>query len=219
MPLDKVTIPSYSKKQECFNYISHFLGLVLALFVFVFSLIKFINKEISGLYFIGLIIFVVSMSVVYLVSGIYHLLNKDNPRKKLFRVLDHCLIYLLIAGTYTPICFTLFDKNIIGLILVISEWSGALIGIILNAFFFDKKVVKIISFFLYVALGWLVLFTGGFIYLDKMAFAFILGGGITYTIGALLYALGHKKTYFHCIFHVFVLMSTILQTIGILILM
>lgn len=218
MSLDKVSIPNYSRKQENFNALSHALGLLIALFMFVFSVIKLMKAEITTLYFFGLLIFALSITLVYLVSAIYHYLNKDNIHKKLFRVLDHCTIYLLIAGTYTPICFTLFNVHIVGLVMLVIEWSGALLGIILNAFFFDKKATQITSFILYVVMGWLALYSGGFLYMDKFVFLFILLGGITYTIGSILYAFGHHHTSFHSIFHVFVLISTILQTIGIILL-
>ena len=218
MSVEQISIPSYTRKQENFNALSHFLGILLALIVLVFTINKFANNEISLLYATGLTIFAVSMLAVYLISGIYHYLDKDNYYKKVFRVLDHCTIYLLIAGTYTPICFVMASVNIMGSILVISQWAGAIIGIILNLFFFENKVCKIISFILYVVMGWLVMFTGGFIYLPSRAFAFILAGGITYTIGSILYALGHKNMNLHCVFHVFVLVSTLIQMIGVMLL-
>lgn len=218
MSVEQISIPSYTRKQENFNAWSHFLGIFLALVLFVFTIHKFTSNQISLLYTVGLLIFAISMLAVYLISGIYHYLNKDNYYKKVFRVLDHCTIYLLIAGTYTPICFVMASVNTMGLILVISEWIGAIIGIFLNLFFFEKKPAMVISFILYVAMGWLVLFTGGFIYLAAKPFAFILGGGITYTIGSILYALGHKNMNLHCIFHVFVLVSTLIQMIGVMLL-
>ena len=215
MSIEKVIIPDYSRKEETFNALSHILGTLVALTVFVFGLIKLINQEISLFYFFGLLIFAITAFLVYLISATYHYLDKDKYLKKVFRIIDHCTIYLLIAGTYTPICFVLMTTHVIGLIMLIIEWSGAIIGIILKAFFFDKKVARVIAFFLYIIMGWLTLYTGGFLYIPTTCFVFVLVGGITYTIGSILYALGHKNTRFHCIFHVFVLMSTILQTIGI----
>lgn len=218
MSLEKVVIPDYSRKQELFNAISHILGVLIALFVFIFALIKLINGSISVFHFIGLLIFSITTFAVYLISATYHYLNKDNKYKKLFRIIDHCTIYLLIGGTYTPICFVLMNEHIIGLIMLIIEWSGALIGIVLKAFFFDKKVARLISFLLYIIMGWLALYSGGFLYMPSLVFLFILIGGITYTIGSILYALGHKNTNFHCIFHIFVIVSTIIQTIGVILL-
>ena len=216
MSVDEVLIPEYTRKQETFNALSHFLGIFVAMFVLGFDLVKLIKNEISLFYFFGLLIFALSMFLVYGVSSLYHYMDKDNYYKKLFRVLDHCMIYLLIAGTYTPICFVLMKEHVVGLVMLIIQWSGALLGIILNAFFFNNKVAGAISFILYVVMGWLVLFTGGFIYIKTLSFAYILAGGIAYTIGAIIYGIGHKKIGYHCIFHVFVLVSTILQMVGVL---
>ena len=215
MSLDSIAIPNYSRKQEVFNALSHFLGVVIALVIIVFGVFKLASGSINLFHFFGLLIFGVTALAVYTISGVYHYLNKDNRVKKIFRVIDHCTIYLLIAGTYTPICFVLMDIHIIGLIMLIIEWVGAIIGIVLKSFFFDKKAARVVAFFLYVIMGWLAVYSGGFLYMPSMSFIFILIGGIIYTIGSVLYAIGHKNTNFHCIFHVFVLVSTIIQTIGV----
>ena len=210
-----IEIPSYSRKEELFNSISHMLGLPVAFFILLRAISLFISNQISLFYLAGLIIFAMSACAVYLVSSIYHYLGNDSFYKRLFRIIDHCTIYLLIAGTYTPICFVLSQTNVIGIIMLVVEWVGALLGIILNAFFFKHKTARVISFILYVLMGWLAVYSGGFLYLSKMCFTFILLGGVVYTIGSVLYAIGHKNTLFHSVFHVFVLISTIIQTIGV----
>lgn len=215
MSLDSIQIPNYSRKQEMFNALSHFLGVVIALTIIVFGIVKLVDGSINLFYFLGLLIFGITALAVYTISGVYHYLDKDNKLKKIFRVIDHCTIYLLIAGTYTPICFVLMDIHFVGLIMLIAEWIGAIVGIILKAFLFDKKAARVVAFFLYVLMGWLAVYSGGFLYMPSMSFLFILLGGITYTIGSILYALGHKNTNFHSVFHVFVLVSTIIQTIGV----
>ena len=214
--ITQIEIPSYSKKEETFNSISHLLGFPVAVFVLMFSINLFINNKISLFYFIGLLIFAFSMAAVYLISAIYHYLDLDSYIKKFFRVLDHCTIYLLIAGTYTPICVVLMSEHVIGLIMLIIEWSLAALGIFLNAMFFRSKVVQVISLILYLAMGWLVLFCGGFIYMSAFSFGFVLAGGIIYSIGSILYSVGKKNLWFHCIFHVFVLVSTVIQAIGVM---
>ena len=218
MSLDSIQIPNYSRKQELFNSLSHFIGIAVALTILVFAFINLTNGNIGAFYFVGLLIFGITALAVYTISGVYHYLDKDNKAKKIFRVIDHCTIYLLIAGTYTPICFVLTDIHIVGLIMLIVEWVGAILGIILKAFFFDKKAARVTAFFLYVIMGWLAVYSGGFLYMPSMSFLFILIGGIIYTIGSVLYAIGHKNTNFHCVFHVFVLVSTIIQTIGVFLL-
>ena len=215
MSIEGIPIPNYSHKQEYFNAFSHFLGVVIAAIVLFFAISKYIANDISVFYLVGLCIFSFTTCALYLVSGVYHFLDKERWAKKFFRVIDHCTIYILIAGTYTPICFVILTTHMVGLVMLIVEWVCAIIGIILNAFFFDRKAAKTIAFILYVAMGWLALYSGGFLYINSLSFLFILLGGITYTIGSILYALGNKNTDFHCVFHVFVLASTVLQTIGI----
>ena len=213
---NSIEIPEYTDKQEAFNTISHMLGIPIAIFIAGFGILEFIDNRMSLYHLVGLLIFAISASAVYFVSYLYHGLNKYDDRKKFLRVLDHSMIYLLIAGTYTPICFVLLETNIIGLIMLLIEWIGAVFGIILNVFLFQKRWASIASFVLYLVMGWLCLYCGGFLYMPKMSFIFILAGGITYTIGSILYGLGHKNMNFHSVFHVFVLLGTIIQSVGVL---
>ncbi len=217
--LSAIDIPNYTLGQEIFNGISHFLGIPLGLIVISLSFdLKFLIG-IDTISFIGLLIYGLSLVALYLVSGLYHI---ETPRKekskKVKRVLDHCTIYFLIAGTYTPICLFINQTNQIGLIVLILEWIMAVIGALLNLIDFNNKVVKGISMFLYLGLGWLVLFSGAFTYLPISPFAFILTGGILYTIGSITYGIGHKNLNFHSIFHVFVLLGSLFQCIGVLML-
>ena len=211
-----IDIPPYTKKQERFNTISHFLGIPLAIILLIIGIVFLASGKIDISPFLGLLVFVITIIDVYLVSSVYHGTDGESFNKKLLRVIDHCTIFLLISGTYTPICVVIMQEHIIGLIMLIIEWGSALIGIVLNAFFFKCKAVQVISLVLYLAMGWLVLFCGGFIYMPAMSFAFVLAGGIVYSIGSILYGIGKKNLNFHCIFHVFVIVSTIVQAIGVL---
>lgn len=211
-----IDIPPYTDKQESFNGISHALGIIVALIISLIALVSFSNNNLALVDFVGLLVFVSTITAVYFVSSLYHFTPHDDPNKKAYRVLDHCTIYLLIAGTYTPVCLSLMDKHIIGLIMLIIEWTCVVLGMIMNAFFFNKKYIKVLSLILYLGMGWLVLVSGGFLYMTPMSFGFILAGGIVYSIGAILYGVGKKNLRFHCIFHVFVLLSTIVQSIGVL---
>ena len=217
--LDKISIPNYSFKQEKFNSISHFIGVPIGFIILVTSFILLSLKTIRFDFFVGLFIYSISIISLYFASGLYHSESADNTNsKKIKRVLDHCTIYVLIAGTYTPICLYLASITYVGYILLAVEWFLAIIGIAINAIDFSNIYVKIISMVLYLGLGWLILFSGQFIYLPFESFLFILIGGIIYTIGSILYGIGHKKIYFHSIFHIFVLIGTILQAIGVLLL-
>ena len=215
--IEEIKIPEYTKGQERFNTISHVIGIPLAFVILFIGLYRLIIKAIDVTAFLGLLVFVITIIDVYFVSSLYHGTPANTFNKKLFRVLDHCTIYLLIAGTYTPICVVLMNEHIVGLVMLLVEWGCAVIGIILNAFFFKSKAVQVISLILYLAMGWLVLFCGGFLYMSAISFGFVLAGGIVYSIGAILYAVGKKKNLnLHSVFHVFVLVSTIIQAIGVL---
>ncbi len=214
--ISDVKVPNYTKGQERFNTISHLIGIPLAIIIFIIGLVALASQKFNASYFLGVLIFVITIIDVYFVSSLYHSTPLDSFNKKLFRVLDHCTIYLLIAGTYTPICVVLMSEHVIGLIMLLIEWGLAALGIFLNALFFKSKVVQIISLALYLIMGWLVLFCGGFIYMTPLSFGFVLAGGIIYSIGSILYSVGKKNLWFHCIFHVFVLISTIVQAIGVM---
>lgn len=215
----KISIPKYTFKQELFNSVSHFLGAPIGIATIVAAFILYFINNIQIGYFIGLLVFGLSTIALYLVSGLYHIESPNKPiNKKIKRVLDHCTIYLLIAGTYTPICIYISIFNVVGIVILIIEWFLAAVGILINAVDFTNKFVKGISMFLYLALGWMIIFSGGFIYLPFNAFLFILIGGILYTIGSILYGVGHKNLSFHSIFHIFVLLGTLFQCVGVLLL-
>lgn len=214
----RVKVPSYNKKQESFNTISHVVGIPIAIVILIVGLVLFFKGNMTPSYFLGLLVFVITIIDVYFVSSLYHSTPTNTFNKKLFRVIDHCTIYLLIAGTYTPICVVLMTNHVVGLIMLLIEWGLAALGIALNALLFNKKTVQIISLFLYLIMGWLVLFCGGFLYMPILSFSFVLAGGIIYSIGCILYSVGKKNLWCHSIFHVFVLVSTIVQSIGVLLL-
>ncbi len=147
-------------------------------------------------------------------STLYHSLAVNNA-KRVFRIIDHCSIYLLIAGTYTP--YTLVAlPNPLGLILFSIVWGVAILGIVLNAV--NLRKYKVISCISYLVLGWVIIFAykpltecipwGGVLLL--------VAGGIVYTVGAIFYGFGRKVRYFHSIFHIFVLAASILHFLSIL---
>lgn len=210
-------LPNYSIAEERFNYISHIVGGVVGVMALISCvIISSWKHDLMGIY--TSIIYGITMVLLYCMSSIYHGL-RDSIAKRVFQVLDHCAIYILIAGTYTPIalCCIREVNPKIGWGLFIFEWSMAVVAIIFNAI--DLKQYEVFSMICNLVMGWGVvvvlplamkaLTLGGFIY--------ILVGGILYTIGAVLYGLGIKKrSYMHCIFHIFVLLGTIAQLIGII---
>ena len=153
-------------------------------------------------------------------SAIYHFLN-PNKAKKLFRIFDHCTIFLLIAGTYTPIVLvSIREANaLLGWGIFALVWGVSSLGIVLNAI--DLKKYEIFSMICYLGLGWCIIL-GGKTALQAIPFPammLILAGGIAYTIGAAFYAVAAKKKwrYIHSVFHLFVVLGSILQYFGIII--
>ncbi len=209
-------VPKYSSSQDDFNFYSHLLGIPLGIAIIVASIVIFLKGIIDVPSLIGLLIFGITTTTLYSVSSIYHKTPIDHKCKKIKRAIDHSTIYALIAGTYTPICISLMSKTNLALVVLILQWSLALIGIFINLYNLKNKYVKAISMVLYIAMGWMILFTTLFTYLSTEAFILILLGGISYTLGSILYGIGHKKNlWFHAVFHVFVLIGTILQAIGV----
>lgn len=147
--------------------------------------------------------------MLYLMSCLYHAL-KVNRAKRVFRVIDHCTIFLMIAGTYTP--YTLVTlRGITGWVLFGVVWSVGILGIVLNAVSL-KRFAKL-SVICYILMGWVVLFASRQLMaaLARDGLWLLLAGGIAYTIGAVLYCIGAKKKYFHSVFHFFCLIGTILH--------
>lgn len=211
-------LPNYSKGEEIANMTSHIVGAVVGLIALVLCIIFAVkNKNLYGI--VGGSIFGASMILLYTISSIYHGLSPKLTAKKVFQVLDHCTIFLLIAGTYTPIilCTIREYSSIMGWSLFAIVWILAIIGIILNAI--DLKKYKVFSMICYLGMGWCILPLLGklSLMLDKGAITLLLLGGIAYTIGAVLYIIGSKKKYYHTIFHIFVNIGSLLHFLCILI--
>ncbi len=204
-------LPSYTRKEELFNMISHIVGggfgvVALALCV-VFSAIKGNPWSV-----VGSAIYGASLISLYTMSSVYHGL-KSEMGKKVMQVLDHCTIYFLIAGTYTPIllsCLIPYSPawgwTIFGLV-----WGCAAVGVVFAAI--DHKKFAVLSMICYIGMGWCIVIAGK-VALEAIPFAglmWLLAGGIAYTIGAVLYVIGRKKKYMHCVFHIFCIIGSILQ--------
>ena len=152
------------------------------------------------------------MIASYTMSSIYHGL-RPNTGKKVFQILDHCSIYLFIAGTYTPFCLVTFMQYdmLLGWIMFAVVWALAIIGIVLNAI--DLKKYRVFSMICYIVMGWCIIFRIDLLpqLLTMPGFILLLLGGIVYTLGAILYGVGVKIKYMHSIFHLCVVLASILQ--------
>ena len=206
--MSEITIPKYTLGEELMSSISHGVGALLSIAALVLCVVfSAIHGNPAAV--VASALYGSSLVILYTMSCLYHAL-KPNKAKRVFRIFDHCSIFLLIAGTYTP--YTLVTlAGTTGWILFGVIWGAAILGIVLNAI--DLEKYSKISVACYLAMGWAVIFaikpliaalpTGGLIYL--------LLGGIAYSVGVILYALGSKRRYMHSIWHFFVLAGSILQ--------
>lgn len=213
--MKKITIPKYNLCEELINSISHGLGVILGIIALVLT-ITFSARNHSPIGVVSSCIYGVTMIIMYLNSCLYHAFSPKLKAKKVFRVLDHCDIYLFIAGCYTPYCLCLIGGTK-GWIIFSVIWTSAIIGVLLNAINLEKFQVP--SLILYLIMGWMIIFSYDSISntLALPGLILLIAGGIVYTLGAILYGIGSKKKYFHSIFHFFVLAGSILQFLSILI--
>lgn len=204
----KISLPSYTFGEEMINSLSHAIGTGLSIAGLILLLIKSIATG-DPWKIVTSILFGISLILLYFMSTLYHALPATII-KRIFRVFDHCTIYVLIAGTYTP--FTLVSlRNSVGWAVMIVIWLAAIIGIVLNAL--DVERFAKASMICYLAMGWCIVLT----FRPLMAAVATTGilllilGGIAYTIGAILYGIGSKHRYMHSVWHFFVLAGSILH--------
>lgn len=202
------------KPKDPGSAITHFIGMIMALFAATPLLIKAANEP-DRIHVISLAIFIISMILLYGASATYHSLNLSEKSNRILRKLDHMMIFILIAGSYTPICLIVLGGNT-GKMLFALIWGIAIIGIIIKAFWITCP--KWFSSILYIAMGWacVLAFSPLLNALSSAAFGWLLAGGIIYTIGGIIYALKlpifnsrHKNFGSHEIFHLFVMGGSI----------
>lgn len=198
-------LPMYTVSEEIINSVTHAVGAIFGLF-FYFLLIRSCPKDFLSMFCVSIYGFAVFF--LYLVSSLYHAM-KVCKAKKIFRILDHCSIFFLIAGTYTPVCF--FKLGKLGLVILSMVWLVTIAGIILNSINLNKY--SKVSFGFYLFLGWAVIFTIKPLVesVTPSQFCFLSSGGLVYTLGAVFYFLGKKVKYIHSVWHIFVLSGTFLQ--------
>ena len=190
--------------------VTHFIGMLMAMFAAVPLLIR-AAREPDRIHLIALAIFIVSMILLYAASTTYHTLDLSERTNKILKKIDHMMIFILIAGTYTPICLITL-KGPVGYGLLALVWGIAIVGIVIKGFWIYCP--KWFSSVLYIAMGWVCVlaFTQIMNALPRAAFLWLLAGGIIYTIGGVIYALKlpifnskHKNFGSHEIFHLFVM--------------
>ena len=209
-------MPDYTKGEERFNMISHIVGGAIGVAALVLCIVRSALHH-NGYGLAGSIVFGVSMILLYTMSSVYHGL-RDGMGKRVLQVLDHCTIYVLIAGTYTPLLLSAMrpidSVSSWGLLAVV--WGLAAVAITLTAI--DLKRFRVLSMVLYIGMGWTILFRLPLLIqaVGWGGFALILAGGLCYTVGAVLYGMGKKKRYMHSVFHLFVIAGSVCHLLAIL---
>lgn len=213
MTVKEIDLPPYTRRQEWWNMLSHAFGVIFSLVGGIFLLIK-ASYTGDAWRIVTSTVFMFSLLVLYTISSVYHGLYRNNG-KRVLRVLDHDMVFFLIMGTYTPYCLVTLREyspgwgySIWGIVMVLG-----IVGIVLNSC--NIKKFFIFSMVDYLLMGWCVIIS---MYPLLMSLGWWMGtflllmGGVSYTVGAVLYAVGKKKSpWFHTVFHFFVLLGTILM--------
>ena len=196
--------------EEIANSILHGIGALLSIVGLIALVLKSRNNP--NLNIIGVIIYGTSLFLLYITSTLYHSL-KQNKAKRVFERLDHCAIYLLIAGTYTAIILSTLH-SIPAVIVLILIWILAILGIVLKSIFGDKK--EKISTGTYLIMGWLIIFVFNelIVIIPKESLILIVLGGLAYTLGTVFFSIKNIK-YSHAVWHVLVLAGSIFHFFGV----
>ena len=204
-------LPSYTRGEELMNTITHVVGAVLGVTALVLCVLEAASKG-NTWGVVGSCIYGVSMIALYCVSSVYHGMM-PGMGKKVMQVIDHCTIYLLIAGTYTPVVLSAIRPVFpaLGWGLFAFVWTLAVVAVVLTAI--DLKKYNVFSMACYIGIGWAILpfMKQTMQVLTVQGFMLLLFGGIAYTIGAVLYGIGGKKKWMHSVFHIFVVLGSGLQ--------
>lgn len=214
---EKITLPPYSRGEEICNMVTHIVGGGLGIIGLLLCIFRAVGHQSVWGVVTGSV-YAFSIVLLFTVSSIYHGLVPIRA-KKVFRVIDHCTIYLLIAGTYTPIVLVSLRPEfpVMAWLVFSVVWTSAAVAITLTAI--DMIKFRVFSMVSYLAMGWCILICLRDVIctVGEIGMLLIFIGGILYTIGAVIYSLGKKKNipYAHSVFHVFVLFACILHFIAI----
>lgn len=209
-------LPDYSRGEELMNTVTHIVGGALGVAALTLCVVfAALRHNVYGV--VGSAIYGASLIALYTVSSVYHGL-KPGMGKKVMQIVDHCTIYFLIAGTYTVIVLSAIRPRypILGWGLFAFEWAMAALATTLTAI--DLKKYNVISMICYIGLGWAIIpfARQALEVLTLPGFLFLLLGGIAYTIGAVLYGIGSRKKWMHSVFHIFVVLGSVLQFFAVL---
>lgn len=209
-------LPNYSRGEEITNTVTHIVGGVMGVVILVLCVV-FASLRQNAYGIISSAVYGGCMIALYTVSSVYHGLT-PGMAKKVMQVIDHCTIYFLIAGTYTVVVLSALRPVFPGLAwsLFGFEWLMVIIATTLTAI--DLKEYEVFSMICYIGMGWAILPFAKHAHtvLTQPGFLLLLSGGIAYTIGAVLYGIGSRRKWMHSVFHVFVLVGSLLQFLAVL---
>lgn len=213
--LSERKLPDYTRGEELFNMISHIAGGALAVTTLVLCVVKSVLAgRVAGI--VSSAVYGGCMLLMYCMSSIYHGL-RPSLGKKVLQVLDHCAIYFMIAGTYTPIllCAIRPIHPALAWAAFGGEWGLTALAVTLTAI--DLKQYRAFSMVCYIVMGWAVaaFLPETWAVLTRPGFFLLLAGGISYTVGVILFGIGARRRYFHGAFHVFVLLGSLLHFLAI----
>ncbi len=211
-PLAQRKLPDYTRGEEITNMVTHIVGGALGILALVLCPIVGVRHH-SAWAVVSGIVYALSMLALYSISSVYHGLSPRLFGKRVMQVLDHCSIFALIAGTYTPIalCTLRAHSPVLGWTIFGVIWALAAVGIALNGV--DLKKFDKISQACYLLMGWCIVVRISLVrqLIGETGFWLLLWGGVAYTVGAVLYAIGRKRRYAHSAFHVFVVIGSLLH--------
>lgn len=207
---ERMGLPRYSLGEEIFSSVSHGASALMAIAALVLLLVF---CERTPVKIASAAVYGGTMVALYAVSCIYHGLGLCRA-KLVFRSLDHCTIFLLIAGTYTPVTLVGLGGTQ-GYLMFAGVWAAAVVGAVLNAISVER--FKIASMVCYLCMGWVVVLCMGTLRanISDLGFWCLLWGGVLYTVGAVLYGVGKRVPYMHSVFHLFVLMGSALHAVSV----
>lgn len=215
-PIAIRTLPNYTRGEELLNSMSHAVGAGMGIAALVLCILRSARQG-DAFGITASVLYGISMTAVFSISSVYHGMRSCFA-KKVMQVVDHCAIYLLIAGTYTVILLAAMRPVFPALSwgLLIFEWTLAALAATLTAI--DLKKYSVFSMICYVGMGWAIIpfWKPVLQVLSVPGFLFLLAGGIAYSIGAILYGLGRTRKWMHGIFHIFVILGALLQFFSVL---
>ena len=209
-------LPDYTRGEEIMNMVTHIVGGAMGIAVLTLCVIRAaLNGNVYGI--VTSAIYGACMVTMYTISSVYHGL-KPNLGKKVMQVIDHCTIYFLIAGTYTVIVLSALRPVYPGLAWGLFAFEWAMVALATSLTAIDLKKYSVFSMICYIGMGWAIIPFWRQVIQTMTAggFGLLLAGGIAYTVGSILYGLGKTKKWMHSVFHIFVIIGSLLQFFAVL---